>query len=146
MTGSAPKSDFLKKGRMFTLFLVIALFAVGTYQALSGLKGFVTAEVDGAHLGVCGTYGEAVFVELTDIEEVLLTDSFDFGTCIEGESTGNTISGLYSCAAYEHYTVHAYTDVASCIVVRHEDGILVFNCATDSLTENIYEQLVQAVG
>lgn len=146
MTDSVKESFSLKKGRMFTIFVVIVLFAIGTYQTLSGSKGVVTAQVDAEHLGVCGTYGDAVFVKLTDIKDILLTDSFDFGTSIADASTGNTVSGLYSCTAYGQYTVHAYTDVSSFIVVSHSDGILVFNCATDSLTENIYDQLLQTVG
>lgn len=146
MTDATKKSVSPKKGQLLALLVMLALFAIGTYQALSGSKGFVNAEIDAEHLGVCGTYGEAFFVALCDIEDILLTDSFDFGTCIAGEETGNTVSGLYSCAAYDQYTVHAYTDTTSCIVVRHQDGILVFNCETDSLTEKIYDQLVQAVG
>lgn len=146
MTDSERESFSLKKGRRFTIFMVIVLFAIGMYQTLSGSKGIVTAQVDAEHLGVCGTYGDAVFVKITDIEDVLLTDSFDFGTSIEDASTGNTVSGLYSCDAYGQYTVHAYTDVSSCIIVSHSGGVLVFNCANDSLTEDIYNQLVQAVG
>lgn len=146
MTGAANESFSLKKGRIFTIFVVVVLFFIGTYQTLSGSKGIVTAQVDSEHLGVCGTYGDAVFIKLTDIKDILFTDSFDFGTSIADASTGNTVSGLYSCAAYGQYTVHAYLDVSSYIVVSHSDGILVFNCATDSLTENIYNQLLQAVG
>lgn len=145
MKDSAKESFSLKKGRMFTIIAVIVLFAIGMYQTLSGSKGIVTAQVDDENLGVGGTYGDAVFVKLTDIKDIQLTDSFDFGTSIEDASTGDTVSGLYSCDAYGQYTVHAYTDVSSYIVVSHSDGILVFNCATDSLTENIYNQLLQAV-
>ena len=146
MTGAANESFSFKKGRTFTILVVIVLFAVGMYQTLSGSKGVVTTQVDAEHLGVCGTYGDAVFVKLTDIQDILLTDSFDFGTSIADASTGNTVSGLYSCPAYGQYTVHAYTDVTSYIVVSHPDGVLVFNCATDSQTENMYDQLLQAVG
>ena len=145
MTSSQPESLTLKKGRTLATVVIIALFAIGAIQALTGAKGFVTAQVDDVHLGVCGTYGETTFIKLTDITDVRLVDSFDFGSCIEGETTGNTISGLYSCQAYAQYTVHAYTDVSSCIVVTHQDGILVFNCDTQKLTENIYNELMQTV-
>lgn len=146
MTDTARESFSLKKGRRFTIFMVIVLFAIGMYQTLSGSQGIVTVQIDDEHLGVCGTYGDAVFVKISDIKDIALTDSFDFGTSIEDASTGNTVSGIYSCDAYGQYTVHAYTDVSSYIVVSYPDGILVFNCVNDSRTEDIYNQLLQAVG
>lgn len=136
----APK----KRGRLLSWLIVAALFLIGIVQALTGSKGYVTTEINDTHLGVSGTYGDAVFVALDTITEVQLVDSFAFGTCVEGEETGNTVSGTYSCDAYGEYTVHAYTD-DPCIVLHTPDGVLVFNCGSDSKNEKMYDQLVQAV-
>lgn len=146
MSNSAQESFTPKKGRIVAALIIVALFVIGILQVLGGSSGFVTAQVDDVHLGVSGTYGDAVFIKLADITDIQLTDSFDFGSCIEGGNTENTVSGLYSCNAYERYTVHAYTAISSCIVITHKDGVLVFNCASDSLTEDLYDQLMQAAG
>lgn len=135
-----------KRAQYFTIFVVAVLFAIGIYQTLSGSTGSVASQIDNRLLGVSGTYGDAAFVELDAITDVQLVDTFDFGTCLEGEETGNTVSGRYSNDAYPEYTVHAYTKISSFIIVTHPDGVLVFNCASQSQTETTYDNLVQATG
>lgn len=133
------------KGRKLAAIIIAALFLIGIIQALTGSRGFVTTEINDTHLGVDGTYGDPVFLELASISDVQLVDSFDFGTCIEGEETKNTVSGTYSCNEYGTYTVHAYTGEA-CIIVHSPNGVLVFNCGSDSHTEDMYAQLSNASG
>lgn len=130
-------------GRKTTTIIIAALFLIGIIQSLTGSKGYITTEVNDEYLGVSGTYGEPVFLELSTITEVQLVDPFDFGICIEGEETGNTVSGTYSCGEYGTYTVHAYTEEL-CIVVHSPGGVLVFNCGSKSHTEDMYEQLAEA--
>lgn len=131
------------RGRRLAFLMIVVLFVIGIVQVLSGSSGFVTAEADGKLLGVCGTYGDPVFLELNTITDVQLVDSFDYGTCVEGEEVGKTISGIYSCDTLGQYTVHAYTSVDSCIIVTHPEGVLVFNCSSGSLTEQMYKELLE---
>ena len=140
-----PESTIPKaKGRKFATVIIVILFLIGTVQVLTGSKGFVTTEINDLHLGVDGTYGDPVFLELATIADVQLVESFDFGTRIEGEETKNTVSGIYSNNEYDRYTLHAYID-EPCIVLHHPNGVLVFNCGSDSHTEKMYNQLVEAV-
>lgn len=148
-TTPLPESQETKvpqaKGRKLATIIIAALFLIGIIQALTGSRGFVTTEINDTHLGVDGTYGDPVFLELASISDVQLVDPFDFGTCIEGEETKNTVSGTYSCAEYGTYTVHAYID-EMCIVVQGPDGTFVFNCGSNSHTEDLYTQLAEACG
>ena len=139
------KTAVLKRGRLVAVLIVVALFVIGTVQTLTGSKGFVTAEVDDQRLGVCGTYGSPVFLELETISDVQLADSFDFGVCIDGEETGNTVSGTYSCEEYGEYAAHTYTS-GPYIIVHSPGGVLVFNCGSKSLTEKMYDKLIEAAG
>ncbi|MGN0977750.1 MAG: hypothetical protein ACI4PH_06815, partial [Faecousia sp.] len=107
-------------------------------------RGYVTVAMDQAHLGVCGTYGETTLVALDTITEVRLTDSLPDGTCLEGEQTGNTISGIYTNEALGTYTVHAYSEVPACILITYPEGLLVFNCDSVSRTEELYASLTEA--
>ena len=132
------------KGRKFTVIIIVLFFLIGTIQALTGSRGFVTTEINDQYLGVDGTYGDPTFLELTTISDVRLEENFDFGTCVEGEETKNTVSGIYSNDEFTSYTVHAYLK-EPCIVLHHPDGVLVFNCGSDSHTEDMYEQLSEAV-
>lgn len=145
LTGNQDTKIPQAKGRKLAAVIIAVLFLIGIVQALTGSRGFVTTEINDTHLGVDGTYGDPVFLELSSISDIQLVDSFDFGTCIEGEETKNTVSGTYSCDKYKSYTVHAYTK-ESCIVVHSSNGVLVFNCGSDSHTKEMYEQLTDTIG
>lgn len=132
------------RGRTVATLIIVALFLIGTIQALTGSRGSVTTEINDQYLGVDGTYGDPVFLELATISDVQLVESFDFGTCIDGEETKNTVSGTYSNEEYKSYTVHAYTK-EPCIILHHPDGVLVFNCGSDSHTEKMFNQLNEAI-
>lgn len=133
-----------RRRRFLPTIIIAALFLIGTLQALTGSTGVITVAIDDRHLGVDGTHGDAVFVELDAISDIQFAETFDFGTCVDGETTRNTVSGTYSCDAYGEYTVHAYID-ESCIIVHSPDGILVFNCGSTSQTEKMYDQLTAAM-
>lgn len=134
-----------RRGRLLTILIVAALFLIGIIQTLTGAKGVVTTEINDQYLGVCGTYGSPVFLALDTISDVQLVDTFDFGTCIEGEETGNTVSGTYSCEEYDQYTAHAYTEDPY-IIVHSPEGVLVFNCGSTSSTKKMYNKLAAATG
>ena len=144
MADTNPKDRSLNRGRLVTVLIVAALFAVGAWQTLSGARGYVTVAMDQAHLGVCGTNGETTLVALDAITEVRLTDSLPSGTCLEGKQTGNTVSGVYSNETLGTYTMHAYSDVPACILVTYPEGLLVFNCDSVSRTEELYASLTEA--
>lgn len=131
------------KGRKFASIIIVVLFLIGFLQVLTGSRGVVTTEINDLYLGVDGTYGDPVFLELAAISDVQLVEPFDFGTCIEGEETKNTVSGTYSSDEYGPFTAHAYIN-EPCIVVHHSNGVLVFNCGSDSHTKKMYTQLVDA--
>lgn len=138
-----------KRNRWITTLFVIAIFFFGTLFALKGNSGAVTAQVDGTNrmLGVLGTYGNACFISMDEIDAFWLTDDLDAGTLVEGEETKNTSSGRYRNDEFGEYTLHVYTDQAPYIVIRYADGeVLVFNQGRARLTEGIYEDLQEAYG
>lgn len=137
----------IKRSRWITTLFVIVIFFFGTLFALKGSTGSVTAQVDESMLGVLGTYGNATFVALEQINEFSLIEAFEKGEQIEGEETDNTCSGVYRNAEFGEYTLHAYVDAAPYIVVRYGEGeTLVFNQGRERLTRSIYEDLQEACG
>lgn len=138
---SADKAK--RRRRFLPTIIIVALFLFGIFQALTGATGVVNTEINDQYLGVSGTYGDPVFLKLDTISDVQLADTFNFGTCIDGETTGNTVSGTYSCEAYDEYTAHAYID-EPCIIVHSPSGVLVFNCGSASYTQKMYNQLIEA--
>lgn len=134
-----------RRGRIFAALIIAALFLIGVIQVLTGSRGFVTTEINDRYLGVDGTFGSPVFWELASISEVRLVDSFAPGVCVEGEETKNTMSGTYCSEELGTYTVHAYLKGPH-IVARSPDGVLVFNCASASATQKLYDRLARAAG
>lgn len=135
----------IKRSRWVTTLIFILILFFGSLFAIRGNSGAVTVQVNDTMLGVLGTYGEAAFIPLNEIEELQLIESLDVGTQIEGETTDNTRSGTYSNEAYGEYTLHIYTESAPYIVVRHSGGkTLVFNLGRKSLTSKTYEDLQNA--
>lgn len=137
---------FAGRGRRTTHLFVLALLILGTVLALTRPTGSVTAQVDDTMLGVLGTYGSALFVELDEITGVRSADTLVFGTCVEGEETKDTLSGRYSNDAFGEYELHVYPETTPYIVVEYGEGnTLVFNQATARLTERVLADLTAAV-
>ena len=132
--------------RRIMTMIIVAIFAFGTIQALSGQSGAVTAATDDYKLGVMGTYGETLFISFEDIEDVQLLESLDLGTCVDGDITKNTMSGTFSNDTFGEYTLHVYSKCEQYIVIKYDEGkILVFNQGNKRLTDRIYEDLLDLI-
>ena len=139
----------VKRNRWITTIFVIVIFLFGTLSALKGDTGSVTAQVDAANgmLGVLGTYGNACFIELAEIDEMRLVNDLDTGSMLEGEQSKNTYSGMFRNDEFGEFIFHAYIDRAPYIVIHHGEGeVLVFNQARERITRDIYEDLQEACG
>lgn len=135
-----------KQSRWITGVIVIALLVFGTVRALSGQSGTVTAQVNDTMVGVLGTYGDPEFIPLSEIIDYQMTETVDYGTCVEGEETDNTMSGRYSNDEYGEYTLHVYTDRKPYIVIRYNgEKTIVFNLGSERLTERTFEDLEEAM-
>lgn len=133
-----------KKTRRYMLLILAVLFVIGTVQALSGRSGTITAQVDSTTLGVLGTTEQPVFIRLSEIRKVELADALEYGALLDGEETGNTLTGTCENDEFGVYTLCVYTDKAPYIVVHYgQDETLVFNQKTRKLTEKIYGELTR---
>lgn len=137
----------IKRNRWITTLIFILILFFGSLLAIRGNSGSVTVQVNDTMLGVLGSYGDASFIPLEEIEELQLIENLDVGIQIEGETTDNTHSGTYQNEEFGEYILHIYTDKSPYIVVRHSGGkILVFNLGRESLTTGTYEDLQNAYG
>lgn len=126
------------------LFMTIVFMVFTTVWAVTGNhSGSVISEVDPAMLGVAGDH-DSVFIPMEDIVSVELTASWEAGECLSGESAERADMGTFRNEDCGTYRLYAYKDTGLYIVVRHRDGILVFNNSSRKLTEKTYEELVDA--
>ena len=134
--------SFVGRTRKHTFLILVLVFIVGTVLSLSGRQGSVVAQVDGEKLGVLGSYGETLFISMSEITQVSLVDELEFGTAVDAEGSGNTMCGTYENTAYGVYELRAYTKNGPYIVVTYGDGdVLVFNQASKRQTQAIFDDL-----
>ena len=132
------------RNHRYTIIILLIIFIIGTVQALSGRSGSVSAQIDDHMLGVVGSGGDPVFVQLEEISQVQLADEITFGSLLEGEEKKNTMSGLCENDTFGTYTLHVYKTSSPYIVVSYGDGeTLVFNQRTAKQTRDMYEDLIQ---
>lgn len=140
---SNHSGPYAGKSRRSVLFFALLLFVIGTVLSLTGRQGAVTAQVDVEKLGVMGSYGDPVFIDLDEITEIQLVDEVDFGTIVDAQETGNTMCGTYRSDAYDTYDLYVFMKKSPFIVITYgaEDSVLVFNQASERLTKKMYEDL-----
>lgn len=110
--------------------LLIYLFA-GRVEISIGKDSF-TAE---------GTLSASVTVNYSDIDNYELCDTIISGNRSFGLSVRKTATGKYSSPAFGAYTLLAYKDVHKFIVIRHSQGVLVFNLSSEAETVRCFEQI-----
>lgn len=137
---------FVGRRRQVTICIFILIFLFGTAQAIYGKGGTITVQTDAQKLGVLGTSQGPSFVPFSDVTELQLLDGLEFGTCLEGDETANTLSGIYENDLLGTYVLHVYKEKSPYILVRYgQDEALVFNQKSEKSTQKVYEDLVSKI-
>ena len=77
-----------------------------------------------------------------DVYEAYLTDDFDTGMMSFGTDTKDTINGIYNNNELGEYTIAAYRDINTYIVMRNIDGSrIAFNLKTLDLTNEAWDEM-----
>lgn len=134
-----------KNNRSNLIFFAIIVVAVFLFSMTNG-SGSVVAECDDQLLGVAADQENSAFIYFTDMISVEYRESFDFGTKIEGLDEENVNVGYYENEEFGRYQSLCYVNVEEVVVVKHADGVLVFNCKSTKLTEERYEVIMEKLG
>lgn len=134
-----------KNNRTSLIFFIIIVIAVFIYSSING-GGSIASECDAQMLGVAADAEHSVFVYYTDIQSVEYTDKFDMGTKLSGLDEENVAVGTFKNEEFGEYDCLCYNNVEQYIIVKHTDGVLVFNCSSKKLTEERYEILMEKLG
>ena len=138
--------DKVKSLRRSSIIVLLILLVIGTAQVLMNKSGSITCQVDANNsmLGVLGAYGDSIFINLSDIEEVSLVETLDCGEMVEGKETSQLRSGTYKNSEFGEYSLHVYIKSASYIVLHYDGGkVLVFNQSRAKTTEQVYESILE---
>ena len=131
--------DMAKEGSKAKGYLLVVLALAGVLIYL--FAGRVEVSIEEDSFTAEGTLSAPVTINYSDIDEYELRDAIVSGNRSFGLSIRKTATGEYSSPAFGAYTLLAYKDVHKFIVIRHSEGVLVFNLSSEEETVNCFEQI-----
>ncbi len=128
-----------KYQRRNIIFIVVIIAAVLIFSFLTSSGNAIVIAIENNILIVYGLEDYSLEIPVEDILEISYLEDLD-----RGEPAGGTDDGTFSYGVWENdtlgtYQLYAYTEVASCILVRTADEAYVFNSSSDDLTQFYYE-------
>lgn len=126
---------------------MIALIVVVQVRAAAGVSsGTISYGIDDKAVAVTGSTGTTAAVYLKDILSVEYVEGLEIGEALEAVQERDISCGQFQNDVYGVYSLYAYDQNPTYVVVKHADGVLVFNDKDSEATTKIYEELKAAAG
>lgn len=125
------------------LLMVVILIVILALQLGSG--GSIAYEMDDTQLAVACMDRKPVFIPFDSITDVELVETFSMDRTIEAAPWDSGWCGTYENEEYGTFTLYAYSGSGIYIVVKHKDGVLIFNDKSRKTTEKAYKALLKGV-
>lgn len=126
------------------LLMVVIIIIILVMQIGSG--GTIAYEMDENQLAVVCMDRSPVFIPFGTIIWTELVDTFQMGNMVEAAEWDAGWCGTYENEEYGVFTLYAYSDPGVYIVVKHENGVLIFNDRSQKATNAAYEELLERMG
>lgn len=127
------------------LITIGILILVGLFLGFSVIQG-VKVKLNNTKLKVSGGIFYSVEVPYSDIDDVSLVKSIEFGSRNNGAAIGTYKFGYFENSSYGTYKLFANSDVKQYIVVKYDNQkTVVFNCKNMDATTQTYEKLLEQV-
>jgi len=126
---------YWRKNHIWTVLILVAVFL---YTMLTGPAISVTPGPEALKLDMPNQSVVLPYDAITDCE---LIEQPDFGTCVEGKDARKYQCGRWENEAWGTYTLCVYTSSKECIVIKTDTEIYVVNMASDSDTEQMFQQI-----
>ncbi|MDD5934448.1 MAG: PH domain-containing protein [Clostridiales bacterium] len=126
--------------------IVIAIFIVVGIMLVVTVKQGVQVKQDNTGIKISGGLFYSVDVRFSEINDVQLVDSIDYGSRTDGAAIGNYHLGNYRNSAYGSYKLFVNDRIPRYIVIQYDHGeTVVFNCKNEEDTKEMYESLVEKI-
>ncbi len=106
------------------LFLIIAIYSF--YRMHHADMEAITIGVDDSKVGIVKSGGEAVFIDLDDINRIELADSYEEDEELEYRIYADEKTGIY-------------------VIIWTEDTVYVVNTANKETTKTVYKDIQKAI-
>lgn len=125
-----------QRGLALAVTLVVVLLVVIVF-----FYGSVTYQWGHEALQVDASGWKDIEIPYADIEAVTLQDNMVIGSKEFGFNSSRLNAGTYKNAAYGKYTIYAFTQTKTYVVVTAKGETYVLNDKTKAATQTLYEQL-----
>ena len=133
------------KQKYLNFFILIVLIVVVQARAAAGVsQGTISYGIDDKALAVSGATGTTAAVYLKEITSVEYVEELKIGEALNAVQERDISCGSFENDAYGVYSLYAYDSNATYVVVKHTDGVLVFNGKDSNATVKIYDELKAA--
>lgn len=135
--------ELKRQRRYWKRDLICSLVVVAVVLVISLFRGSAPVISPGEfQLTVQAPDGQISYADYAEVTAVSLLDTADYGTCLEGESTGRYFYGSWENEAWGEYDLCVYAKVPVCLVIESGSaGTLVVNCSSAEETEQLFELL-----
>lgn len=104
-------------------------------------KGKIEITVSANHLNIEGYWWSDYEIKTEEIEEVELTENFQTGTRTNGFSGANLLQGEFKNKEQGKYTLYAYKNCKTYIVLHTKKGDVVLNEKSEKETRELYHEI-----
>ena len=132
-----------KRNRILVIVLVAAVLV--TVGALL-FGGSITYTCGEDALRIESTSANGLEVPYTQMESIELREDFDMGTRVMGYGSFQLSMGFFQNEELGDYTLYAYNDCESMILIRSGEKYLAINARNEEETLALYETLLEKVG
>lgn len=130
------------KERRVWIFVAAAFILVGILL----VTGDIETTADNENIYIKASYWKDKQIALDDVKNITYREALGTGKRVGGFGSFKLAEGSFRNDEFDNYTLYAYENCDTYIVLDTSDGILVINAKTEEQTRELYENLVHKLG
>ena len=143
-TASTEESEeYTKKMRVPSIAVLIFVVLMLIGSAVICFTGNIEMIKGEDALTVKASYYEDLTVRYEDIDALEYRENFEFGSRAYGFGTPRLSMGTFENKELGKYTLYAYTDCKSCVLLKIDEKVLVLGCESAQEGKALYEALLE---
>ena len=143
--GRATKEDYqlpsTKSTKIAKVIVALVIAAILIFVGMLMFTGEINVSYNDSSFTIDATYDNGVTINYADIESIELDEDFDVGMRVYGFNSAKFNLGSYKNNEFGNYTIYAYTQCPSCVVIKINGKVLAFNGIDEEQTRSIYNEI-----
>ena len=133
-----------KRARYLNLLIFVGIMIAVSALSSIFLKDFAFQFQDDS-MTITGPDKSICTVSYSGIQSIEVVESPDWGTCVDGNSSGSYRWGIWKNDVWGQYTMYTSTTADICILIRTDTQIIALSYESDEVTTGLMESLSEAI-